>query len=36
VPELLKFGGDVEVVAPEALRTEVVRTLQAMNRTYGV
>jgi predicted DNA-binding transcriptional regulator YafY len=36
VPELLKFGGDVEVVAPEALRTEVVRTLLAMNRTYGV
>jgi predicted DNA-binding transcriptional regulator YafY len=36
VPELLKFGADVEVVAPEALRTEVVRTLRAMNRAYGV
>ncbi|WP_284742837.1 helix-turn-helix transcriptional regulator [Amycolatopsis sp. RTGN1] len=36
VPELLKFGADVEVVAPEALRTEVIRTLRAMNGTYGV
>lgn len=36
VPELLKFGADAEVVAPEALRAEVVRTLHAMNRTYGL
>ncbi|MFB9686563.1 helix-turn-helix transcriptional regulator [Amycolatopsis plumensis] len=36
VPELLKFGGDVEVVAPEALRTEIIRALRAMNRAYGV
>lgn len=35
VPELLKFGGDVEVVAPEALRAEVITALKAMNRTYG-
>ncbi|WP_410669574.1 helix-turn-helix transcriptional regulator [Amycolatopsis sp. cmx-4-68] len=36
VPELLKLGADVEVVGPEALRTAVVRTLRAMNRTYGL
>jgi predicted DNA-binding transcriptional regulator YafY len=35
VPELLKLGADVEVLEPEALRTAVVRTLHAMNRTYG-
>jgi predicted DNA-binding transcriptional regulator YafY len=35
VPELLKFGADVEVVAPEALRSEVVRTLHAMTDIYG-
>jgi predicted DNA-binding transcriptional regulator YafY len=35
VPELLKLGADVEVVGPEALRAAVVRTLRAMNRTYG-
>ncbi|MFF1608891.1 helix-turn-helix transcriptional regulator [Amycolatopsis sp. NPDC058278] len=36
VPELLKFGADVEVVAPEELRAEVVRILHAMNRAYGL
>ncbi|OXM65357.1 helix-turn-helix transcriptional regulator [Amycolatopsis vastitatis] len=36
VPGLLKFGADVEVVAPEALRAEVVRTLRAMTRVYGL
>ncbi|WP_370968785.1 helix-turn-helix transcriptional regulator [Amycolatopsis sp. cg9] len=35
VPELLKLGAEVEVVAPDELRTAVVRTLRAMNRTYG-
>ncbi|MCR6484059.1 YafY family transcriptional regulator [Amycolatopsis sp. OK19-0408] len=35
VPELLKFGADVEVVAPEALRAEVVRTVRAMAGNYG-
>ncbi|MFD3508657.1 helix-turn-helix transcriptional regulator [Nocardia sp. NPDC058666] len=34
VPELLKFGADVEVVAPEELRTEITRTLRAMYRIY--
>jgi predicted DNA-binding transcriptional regulator YafY len=36
VPELLKLGADVEVLGPEKLRTAVVRTLRAMNHTYGV
>jgi predicted DNA-binding transcriptional regulator YafY len=36
VPELLKLGADVEVLGPEELRTAVVRTLRAMNHTYGV
>ncbi|GAB3888897.1 hypothetical protein GCM10029964_057350 [Kibdelosporangium lantanae] len=35
VPELLKLGADAEVVAPDELRAEVVRTLRAMNRVYG-
>ncbi|MDQ7805173.1 YafY family protein [Amycolatopsis sp. A133] len=35
VPDLLKFGGDVEVIAPEALRSEMLRALRAMNRVYG-
>lgn len=35
VPELLKFGGDAEVVAPAALRTRIRQALQAMNRVYG-
>ncbi|MFI5608928.1 helix-turn-helix transcriptional regulator [Amycolatopsis sp. NPDC051903] len=35
-PELLKFGADVEIVAPEELRTEVVRILKELNHVYGV
>lgn len=36
VPELLKFGADVEIIAPEDLRNEIIQTLQAMNRIYDV
>ncbi|NBH07121.1 YafY family protein [Amycolatopsis sp. SID8362] len=36
VPELLKLGADVEVLAPAELRAAVVRTLRAMSRTYGL
>jgi predicted DNA-binding transcriptional regulator YafY len=36
VPELLKLGADAEVIAPEELREEIVRTLRAMNRVYDV
>ncbi|WP_328606925.1 YafY family transcriptional regulator [Amycolatopsis sp. NBC_00345] len=36
VPELLKLGADAEVIAPEDLREEIVRTLRAMNGIYGV
>ncbi len=35
VPELLKLGADVEIVAPEKLRKELIQTLQAMNRIYS-
>ncbi|WP_280235928.1 helix-turn-helix transcriptional regulator [Nocardia cyriacigeorgica] len=35
VPELLKFGADVEIIAPDNLRKELIQTLQAMNRLYN-
>lgn len=34
VPELLKLGADVEIIAPEDLRKEIIQTLRAMNRIY--
>jgi predicted DNA-binding transcriptional regulator YafY len=36
VPELLKFGADVEIIAPEDLREALIQTLRAMNRVYDV
>jgi predicted DNA-binding transcriptional regulator YafY len=36
VPELLKFGADVEVIGPEDLRKEIIQTVRAMNHIYGV
>ncbi|MFG1926389.1 helix-turn-helix transcriptional regulator [Cryptosporangium sp. NPDC048952] len=34
IPELLKLGGDAEVVAPADLRAEMIRALRAMSRIY--
>ena len=34
VPELLKFGADAEIIAPEELRKEIIQTVRAMNRIY--
>lgn len=34
VADLLRLGADVEIVAPEYLRTQFIRTLHAMNRIY--
>lgn len=35
VPELLQLGSEAEIVAPEALRKEIIQTLQATSRLYG-
>ncbi|MGZ3143574.1 helix-turn-helix transcriptional regulator [Lentzea chajnantorensis] len=35
LPDLLKFGPDVEVVAPDELRREVVAAIEAMHRLYN-
>jgi predicted DNA-binding transcriptional regulator YafY len=35
VPELLKFGADVEVLAPPMLRDSVMRTVAALSALYG-
>jgi predicted DNA-binding transcriptional regulator YafY len=35
VMEILKYGADVEVVAPDALRQRVAQALGAAARRYG-
>ncbi len=33
--ELLKLGADAEVLAPDDLREQIIRTVHEMNRVYG-